>query len=275
METPWIVAAVLAGVWVLSLLFQLGDLGTSTFDASTAHDGERRGRVSRQRTRGLFWVVPFASVVLVGIGVGVDFASRLFFDLGQPLLGLVLALALGAAAAGAALVLIVGLVSDSAIDYRDLRDELRSAGTERISRDEIAGLRRWLAAIDGERRGGRARVPSTPAAIGYLFSAGIVRILPVLIGLAVSVAVVVAVGERQLPWLIVLGFLVPVLSGGLAVAGSQAFLRAEAAWRDVHEKQRAETVRLLTELERRSVKRNAGLGDRVTRALQILREQQG
>ncbi len=271
MNLSWIV--VVTGVWIVSVLFQLGDLGTSTIDARTACDREPSGRLLRQRARGLFWVVPFASVVVVGFGVGIDFAGRLFYDLAEPLVALVFVLALAAIASGAVLLVITGLLSDAAVDYRGILAQLRSVEGERRPRDEISGFRRQLTAIDDECRI-RERETTMRAAIGYLVTGGIVRLTPVLLGLAVAVAVVFAVHGQNVAQLIVVAFIVFALSGGLALVGSRMFLVAESAWRDVHETQRAHAVRILDDLEHRSTKRNAGLGERVTRALQILREQQ-
>jgi hypothetical protein len=49
---------------------------------------------------------------------------------------------------------------------------------------------------------------------------------------------------------------------------------SDIAWRRVYGRQRADIIGLLEGLERSSRKGVAGLGDRVARALQILREQQ-
>jgi hypothetical protein len=59
------------------------------------------------------------------------------------------------------------------------------------------------------------------------------------------------------------------------VVGARIAVAARLAWRTVADDERGEVVRMLEDAERRSAKRIEGLGDRVTRALQILREQQG
>ena len=59
------------------------------------------------------------------------------------------------------------------------------------------------------------------------------------------------------------------------VVGARIAVAARLAWRTVADDERADVVRMLEDAERRSAKRIEGLGDRVTRALQILREQQG
>jgi hypothetical protein len=276
-DTTWIVAASLSVAWIFSVLFQLGDLGTSTIDEGTARDREVRGRVSRERARGLYWVLPLGSVVIVGTGIGIDFISRLLFDLREPMFALLFAFVLVAVISGAALVIGVGIVLDTPSGYRELRDELHSVGERRISREELIGLRRWLASIDGRLPRGQLADPVTiGAAVRFLFGRGAARLVPVALGLAVTVSVILAAtGDARWSWLIVAGCLAPVLSGGLALAGSHAFLTAEVAWRHVLRAQRQDVVRALEVLERGVAKRNTGLAERVGRALQILREQQG
>ena len=56
--------------------------------------------------------------------------------------------------------------------------------------------------------------------------------------------------------------------------GARAAVAARLAWRGVADDERGQVVLLLEDAEARSAKRNPGLGDRVNRALQILREQQ-
>jgi hypothetical protein len=64
------------------------------------------------------------------------------------------------------------------------------------------------------------------------------------------------------------------LSYWLAWLGARASLISKRAWQAVYTVQRAEVEQLLAGARKNSKKRVAGLGDRVARALQILREQQ-
>lgn len=277
MDTSWIVAVCISVTWILAVLLQLGDLGTSAIDEGTARDRETWGRISRERAKGLYWVLPLVSVVAVGLGVGVDFIARLLFDLREPMFALFFALVLVAAVAGAGLVIVVGLVLEGSGGYRELRAQVRALDGRRVTRDELGALRGWLAAIDAKLPRVHHDGPVTiAAALRYLFRAGYLRLLPILLGLAVTVSVIIAAAdEPRWSWLIVAACLAPVLSGGLALAGAHAHLTAESAWRLVHRMQRADIVNGIEELERRAGKRTVGLAERVGRALQILREQQG
>lgn len=60
----------------------------------------------------------------------------------------------------------------------------------------------------------------------------------------------------------------------LAIPSARFALAAKVVWHAINQKQRADAVDLIEEFERSSRKGVAGLGDRVARALQILRDQQ-
>ena len=69
--------------------------------------------------------------------------------------------------------------------------------------------------------------------------------------------------------------LIPIaVSYLLAVPSARFALAAKVVWHAINQKQRADAVDLIEEFERSSRKGVAGLGDRVARALQILRDQQ-
>jgi len=84
----------------------------------------------------------------------------------------------------------------------------------------------------------------------------------------------IATGDWQLGWLLGVVVLGVAVTSGLALTSARASLASKTAWHAVYLKQRSEVEDLLIELEKSSRKGVAGLGDRVTRALQILREQQ-
>ena len=87
---------------------------------------------------------------------------------------------------------------------------------------------------------------------------------------------------RELGWpgyvnfapLVVLALLPIIVSYLLAIPGARCALAAKAVWHAVNQKQRADAVDLIEDFERSSRKGVTGLGDRVARALQILRDQQ-
>jgi hypothetical protein len=110
-----------------------------------------------------------------------------------------------------------------------------------------------------------------------LSTSSILRLTPIVVGLFVLVAVWVAVAlvpNDQTASLVFVAALAPVLSAVFAVLGIRFSLLSDIAWRRVYGRQRADIIGLLEGLERTSRKGVAGLGDRVARALQILREQQ-
>jgi hypothetical protein len=73
--------------------------------------------------------------------------------------------------------------------------------------------------------------------------------------------------------LVLIALLLPAMSYLLALAAARASVAAAGARSVVHDQQRAEIVDLLDLATRSSRAPVAGLGDRVRRALQILREQ--
>jgi len=74
--------------------------------------------------------------------------------------------------------------------------------------------------------------------------------------------------------LVFLSLLPIIVSYLLALPGARFALAAKAAWHAVNQKQRADAVDRIEEFERSSRKGVTGLGDRVAKALQILRDQQ-
>ena len=107
------------------------------------------------------------------------------------------------------------------------------------------------------------------ASIGRLFVFAI-SLLPLLV-LAIGMLVTMDTAVWPLALLAVVS---PLVSLALGVTGARISLASKVAWHAVARKQREDVVHLLAELERASRKGVVGLGDRVARALQILREQQ-
>ena len=85
---------------------------------------------------------------------------------------------------------------------------------------------------------------------------------------------VAAIGSEYWP-LALLAVLLPVASFLLGRSSARALRTAQSAWDEVYQKQRSEAAAELDELERRASRGVPGLSDRVSRALRILREQQG
>ncbi|MBC7591494.1 MAG: hypothetical protein H7226_10690 [Salinibacterium sp.] len=152
-----------------------------------------------------------------------------------------------------------------------LRDELQDASAVRLAQEQLDDFRDRLRALD-ERESARA-VPPSRGANAQLF-----RGVPwQLAGVALSFLPMIAViaGPRSTIGAAIAGLLLPVISYLLALAVARASVAAAGARSSLHWHQRAEIVESLDAAARTSRKKVAGLGDRVARALQILREQQG
>lgn len=265
-------AAIAFVAWLGAFSLQLADLGTARFDSRRLARGTR----TVVRLHPVAWVVPMTGFAIVGLGIGLDWVTRLLFE-GQLVVPAILAaFLLGVGLVAAWLIVTVAITKPPADSYRAIRDELIDLAGTRVQQQWLDGLRARLLALD--RAGDLAEHlpgPSFPAALGWVFRRP-QRIVPP--AFAVVLLVFVAIGSAADPvraWAVVLAAFAVVLSCVLAVAGARASLTLVAAVREAQIEHRAELEHLLTEAERSSKKPVAGLGDRVTRALQILREQQG
>ena len=260
------------GVWLVALSFQLADLGTARFDARLLARGTR----TVVRLHPVAWVIPLAALAVVGLGLGLDWEARLLFDDGEPLAAVVVAILMLVGLVAAWLAITVAATRPAADSYRALRDELIDVAGTRVQQERLDEMRARLAAIDDDR----ARTPpphtaSTAAVIRWVFQRP-QRVLPVLAGVLQLVVVSIAVAENPGREVTLAAAIVAViLSTVLAIAGARASLLLLNAVRDTQIEYRAEVAHLLGEAEKSSKKPVAGLGERVSRALQILREQQG
>jgi hypothetical protein len=151
-----------------------------------------------------------------------------------------------------------------------LRDELKDAAGARLPTDRLAHFRQRLAALD-EREARRAVPPSRGA------NAQLWRGIPwqlVAVVLAFLPTVAVLAGGFPGVGVVLAGLLLPLVSYLLALAVARASVAAAGARSQLHSHQRAEITELLEQAARSSRQRVAGLGDRVARALHILRKQQ-
>jgi hypothetical protein len=271
MTVAWIIAAIVAGLWLVVVLCQLGDVATVFLDSRTARDRDVPGRIARERTNELFWVIPLVTLASLGIGIGVDHASRLFFEAGDFALGSLFVLGLAVLVVALGGFAFAAIVVTDTVSYSALRRDLRELAGERLNAQQVSGFRARLARADAKTRG---RVRPTRV---LLTAAGVLRLSTVLLGLCVVAAtwVAVAVDPRgDYSSYLAVSALAPILSTLFAFIGIRLSLSSDTAWRRVYARQRADVIRLLAEFERSSRKGVAGLGDRVARALQILREQQ-
>ena len=246
--------------WVLAFLLQL-------VDVRTGHQVRRAGRAAgfRDRDRVLAWTVTVCAVVLVALVLGVDFAARLLLDRSELLLGALLLIALAAAGAITAL-LAARAIRRPQTGYQVIRDELRALAGTRLARGRIADYRNWFEAVDARQNDLRQHV---------MIGRWVRTIPPVVAAVAIAMAIWTASSGSIPGWAAVL-YLVPFgVSLWLAVWGARISLARNLAVHAVQQKQRAELLLVLDELDRKAPRKVAGLSERVSRALAILREQQG
>jgi hypothetical protein len=268
----WIVAAALVSLWLIGLLFQLSDLGANWLTALNARDIPGRG--GRTHPGAAIWMPPAASLLAVAVMLGADSAGRLLFG-GRPWSGVIILLGLAVVMTAAALGALVLLRQRTVPSYALLREKLRMLRGSKLSKDEVIDLNRELAIIDTLHHRGSATPTNVQAAIAATARANRWRLSPAVLGALVFIAVTIAaVGTSWWP-LALVAVLLPVASFLLGRSSARAVRTARAAWDEVYQKQRSEVAAELDELERRASRGVPGLSDRVSRALRILREQQG
>ena len=271
MSVAWTVAAIVAGVWLLVALLQLGDVATVFLDSRTARDRDVPGRIARERTNELFWVIPVAALVALAIGLGIDHVGRYFFQRDNLALGTLFLLGLAVLVVGIGAMTLAATAATDPISYSALRREMRDYEGERITPKQLADFRKRLAKIDA-----RTRSRSQPTR-GRLTTPSVLRLLTIVVGLLVIAATWVAESRDpsdQTASLVYVAILAPVLSALFAALAIRFSITSDAAWRRVYARQRVDILKLLDGFERSTRKRVAGLGDRVARALKILGEQQ-
>jgi hypothetical protein len=296
-------------LWLLLLVFQLLDVGTALLDLRGAHDFKLRGRGVRRRVTEYYWSIPVTVTLGLVLALGIDYAGRLFFEQGRIRDGLVVMFVLLLLALGGGLVIVYAITRAERPSYAALRANLLEDADLRLNPKQVEAFRAQLEDIDRKQRHirfgprDRARMRRirselnnladdfrTVPPVGleavrairwkvvwaYLWRGNIIRVVPPLIALATLVlynVFTLLAGEWNwaVSGLLLLGTGVSVL---LALLSAKASLASKAAWHAVYLKQRADVEDLLIEIERTARKGVTGLGDRVARALQILREQQ-
>ncbi|MEO7146765.1 MAG: hypothetical protein ABIW81_05355 [Terrimesophilobacter sp.] len=252
-------------VTIVTSAFALG-LMLQLVDVVTGHQVRRAGRAagSRDRDRGLAWTITLCSIAAVTLIVGVNFAVFLIGN-SEPLSGLLLLVALSALAAVVAL-LAARALRRPLTGYQVIRDELRALPAIRMSRGRLADYRRWVETLDARQNDLSKRV-----ALGRF-----VRAIPPLLALLDLAAIVWLATLGEAPMWAPIVFVVPLaITGWLAFAGARISLARNLALNAVHAKLRAEAIVVLDDLERKAPRKVSGLTERVSRALAILREQQG
>lgn len=297
-------------VWVLFFALQLSDLFASLVDLRGAHDYRLKNHAARRRVTEYFWSIPVLVTLGLLFALGIDYAGRLLFDESRTRDGLIVLSVLLFVAFGAGIGIVFALGRAEATSYAVLRENLQEDAGLRLTRAQLEVIRAQLDEVDAKQRHIRLGVrdgagmrrtrtelndladrfravpPSGLQAVGfigwpyawaYLWRGNVLRVFaPILalISMLLSLAIVIGSGQAALWWLPVALFVAFVVSAGLAIVSARASLASKTAWHAVYLKQRTEVEDLLIELEKSARKGVAGLGDRVTRALQILREQQ-
>ncbi|HEY1530309.1 MAG TPA: hypothetical protein VGF80_05800 [Galbitalea sp.] len=280
MQPAWIVAAVVTGVWLLVALFELGDVATVFLDSRTARDRDVPGRIARERTNELFWIVPVAALVALGVGIGIDQAGRALSEqqskdtapahgyvVGTVELATLFLLGLAVLVVGIATLTLAAVAATDHISYAALRREMRDYEDERITPTQLDRFKRRLARVDS-----RTRSHAHPRAL-FRTTPTILRLAAILVGIAVVVCVAVAESLHPSPQtssLVWASIIAPLLSAALAALAIRFGVSSDAAWRRVYARQRIDILKLLDGFERSTRKRVPGLGDRVARALKIL-----
>ncbi len=242
---------------LIAVTFQFADVGTGWHDLRRAHSGNLRLNPAA-------WTVPLAAVAFVGVFIGIARANQLLAA-GEVLEGVVVALELVLVVVLVWMLVVRGVLRRTPDLYGRLRDDLLKLDPEgRLTRADLDALRSRLVAADKAR-------PSSRVTVRRLILGRPYRLLPPIV--AAASLVLCIVGGDTLS--VVENIALLAISIAFVIIGARLAVAARLAWRTVADDERGEVVRLLEDAERRSAKRIEGLGDRVTRALQILREQQG
>ena len=283
MTAAWTVAAFIAGAWLLVALLQLGDVATAFLDSRTARDRDVPGRIARERTNELFWVIPVGALVALGIGVGIDHVGRTLVkpdtspQTDNVALGTLFLLGLAVLVVGIGAMALAATAATDPISYSALRRSIRDHEGERITPRQLENFRTRLARIDARTRSrmrAKGRLSTTPS---------VLRLATIVVGIAVVVATWVAVAKDPAAHgsatpdvsLVYLSLLAPALSALFAALAIRFAITSDAAWRRVYARQRVDILKLLEEFDRSTRKRTPGLRTRVANALKILGEQQG
>ena len=310
LHAPVIVAIAGLVVWLVVVGIQLSAIIAAVLDVRGARDSRRPGRQARAHKAELIVTIPIVASLTIVLLFGIDVAVKFAFDWNKPLEAVLLLLGLIAVALIGGSLVVLAFARGEVIDYPSLRADLVQREGQRLSANQYAQFTALFAEADERQRRLRlgprdgARIPevrahlaelsaafsvnrprgldavraiSWPVANTVLWKASTWQVLAILIAAVPALAAIVSfvVGNTWEVWPVLpLLILLPIASYGVALVGARTSLASKVAWHAIAQNQRTEVVDLLAEFERTSRKGVAGLGDRVTRALQILRDQQ-
>tara|TARA_R110002020_G_scaffold444329_1_gene655808 strand:- start:77054 stop:77884 length:831 start_codon:yes stop_codon:yes gene_type:complete len=271
-ESSWTALTVLAALWLVAFSAQVADYATARFD----HLRLARGVRTRLRLHPVAWTVPLAGVGVVALTISADWSTRVFFSEPSNVPAAIL-IALGTVVIAVAIVAVIAVVvvRPPADSYRLVRDELLESSGLRIHQDQVDEFRARVTAIDNATKAHPAADAATAVAALKLSVRTPHRLIAPALAVALVIVAATESARQSLPSsVLVVAVFAVVLSAVVGVLAAQASLALAMSVRSTQDVYRGELMSLIVESERSSKKRVAGLGDRVTRALSILREQQ-
>lgn len=225
--------------------------------ARNADDDSEPDTLTRVRVRELSWTVVVTAALAVIIAFGVDSAARLVWNDDRPLVGAAILFGLTLLSFLIGIVAVVAVVRRERPTYARIRRDLRDRSSFTLERPELLEFEERLDRADRSRTR-RSQAATVLRAVGVLVLGG----LTVLAALLFSPAVAIGFGAGA------------VLGAAAFVVSLRARVVANAALDAVLDTQRAEVAVLLERARIPARGRVPGLGNRVARALAILREQQ-
>jgi len=225
--------------------------------ARNADDDSEPDTLTRVRVRELSWTVVVTAALAVIVAFGVDSAARLVWNDDRPLVGAAILFGLTLLSFLIGIVAVVAVVRRERPTYARIRRDLRDRSSFTLERAELLEFEERLDRADRSRTR-RSQAATVLRAVGVLVLAG----LTVLAALLFTPAVAIGFGAGA------------VLGAAAFVVSLRARVVANAALDAVLDTQRAEVAVLLERARIPARGRVPGLGNRVARALAILREQQ-
>ena len=248
-------SALFIGGVVLGLL--IADAVAAIVQARRVRDEDDPDTLTRVRVRELSWTVVVTAALAVIVAFGVDSAARLVWDDDRPVVGAYILLGLTLLSFLIGITAVVAVVRRERPTYARIRRDLRDRSSFTLERPELIEFEERLDRADRSRTR-RSQAATVLRAVGVVVLIG----LTVLAALVFSPPVAVAFGA---------GAVVAIAAFGVSL---RARVLADAALDAVLDAQRAEVVVLLERARIPARGRIPGLGNRVARALAILREQQ-
>ena len=225
--------------------------------ALNADDDSEPDTLTRVRVRELSWTVVVTAALAVIVAFGVDSAARLVWNEQRPLVGASILLGLTLLSFLIGITAVVAVVRRERPTYARIRRDLRDRSSFTLERVELLEFEERLDRADRSRTR-RSQAATVLRALGVLVLAG----FTVLAALLFSPGVAVGFGAGA------------VVGTAAFVVSLRARVIANAALDAVLDTQRAEVAVLLQRARIPARGRVPGLGNRVARALAILREQQ-